>query len=206
MYKAFNKMKINKFIVLILIIYFGIQSLKSQNSIVDILSLKSPTTESALKQSITLKKWGVSDKNIFNINRLFIDSLGQSLNYTLDTHMVKWNSYSPIQFRVYKNNGVFHTGWAYCFGSLNILNILQPDTILNLARLPLNRKLTLDSDLNFIDIHTDLKRKFQDYDYIILAFWASYYGRSARKMIQTLDSYSKDKKILLIKINYNGFE
>jgi hypothetical protein len=92
------------------------------------------------------------------------------------------------------------------FGSLKILNILQPDTILNLARLPLNRKLTLDSDLNFIDIHTDLKSKFQDYDYIILAFWASYYGRSARKMLQTLDSYSKDKKILLIKINYNGLE
>jgi hypothetical protein len=199
-------MKINKLIFIIIIIYLSVQNLKSQNSIVDILSIKSPTKESSVKQSNILKKWGVSDNNLYNISSLFVDSLGQSLNYTLDTHMVKWSTYSPIQFRVYKNNGVFYTGWAYCFGSLKTLNILQPDTILNLSRLPLNRKLTLNNDLNFIESYTELKSKIQDYDYIILAFWASYYGRSAKKMLQTLDNYTKDKKILLIKINYNGYE
>jgi hypothetical protein len=193
-------------LITLFFIYFFIQSLKSQNSIIDIFSIKTPVKESNLKQSNILKKWGISNVNLYNINPFFIDSLGQSFNYTIDTHMVKWNTYSPIQFRVFKSNGVFHSGWAYCFGSLKVLNILQADTIVDIARLPLNRKLTLQNDLNLIIDNKKIIRNFQDYDYIILAFWASYYGRSARKMIQTLDSYSKDKKILLIKINYNGFE
>jgi hypothetical protein len=52
----------------------------------------------------------------------------------------------------------------------------------------------------------ELNLNFKDYDYIILAFWASYYGSSAKKMLQELDRYSKRKKILIIKVNYNGFE
>ena len=190
-------MKTNKFIALTIILYFGIQSLKSQNSILDLLSIRSPKTESSLKQRIILKKWGVSEKNIFNINSLFIDSLGQSLNYTLDTHMVKWNYYSPIQFRVYKNNGIFHAGWAYCFGSLNKLKILQNDSIIRLTWLPLNDKLTLFNDINMLEKKDELNVNFTDYDYIILAFWASYYGRSAKKMLRELDKFTLKPDIFI---------
>ncbi len=193
-------------LITLFFIYFFIQSLKSQNSIIDIFSIKTPVKESNLKQSNILKKWGISNVNLYNINPFFIDSLGQSFNYTIDTHMVKWNTYSPIQFRVFKSNGVFHSGWAYCFGSLKVLNILQADTIVDIARLPLNRKLTLQNDLNLIIDNKKIIRNFEDYDYIIFAFWASYYGRSAKKMLQTLEAYTKNKKILVVKINYNGFE
>ena len=46
-------------LITLFFIYFFIQSLKSQNSIIDIFSIKTPVKESNLKQSNILKKWGI---------------------------------------------------------------------------------------------------------------------------------------------------
>lgn len=45
-----------------------------------------------------------------------------------------------------------------------------------------------------------------EYDYIIVAFWASYYGSGVRKMLQYIQKYvdNTDKKVLFLKVNYNG--
>ena len=113
-----------KNLIMIILILIYSNEIIAQNSIFDLLSIKKPKKENKNYQIKVLNKWKVESNYLFSLVSIYIDSMGQSINHTLDTHMYKWGYYSPIQFRVYKNNGNFHAGWAYCFGSLNKLQII----------------------------------------------------------------------------------
>ncbi|MFT4062635.1 MAG: hypothetical protein QM642_09800 [Edaphocola sp.] len=137
--------------------------------------------------------------------------MAESLKYTLDTHMYRWKDFSPIQFRVYDSVGKLVAGWEYCFGSLKKLNLITGDSLVSKPWLPLNRALNIYDDVNLIaggscsgdtlNIHT-----FKDYNYIIIAFWASYYGQGAKRMLQYIEDFQRNsrKKVLFIKVNYDG--
>ncbi len=200
--------------VLILCLSISSNLVFGQKSIVDILSLRPPREESCEMQQKYLLNWGLSDKHLFTINPLYVYEMGLSEYHSLDTLTILSEGFSPIQFRVYDKNGRFYTGWHYCYGPLGRVPILLKDSFNIPGNLPLNKKLTLQNDLTLINqqgcFGQDLSHyDFEKYDYVILAFWASYYGRAARMMLYMLEYainyYYSDKKILLLKVNYNGF-
>ncbi|GEM_PF-5689438 len=183
----------------------------AQNSVVDLLSISKPKEQTHEKQVKTLEKWGIDTNLTFQFNGRFIDSMGTSLSYTLDTHMYRWQDFSPVQFRVYDRTGKIFTGWQYCFGALDKLGILLKDSVVDIARMPINRKLTFRQDFDLfgnnnysLPVTPDV---YLQYDYVVVAFWAPYYGRSARKMLQYIQHFvdeSSAKNILFVKVSYNG--
>ena len=189
---------------------FPVCSLQAQ-SYIDLLSLKKPCKEDCMTQKKLLSRWKIDTEYCYQIKADNIDSM-RSVSYALDTQMIKRGYYSPIQFRVYLNNGKFYTGWEFCFGKLNKLGILKQDTITLISRLPVNPNLTFEKDKNIF-----LGEQCQDslakidpcnYKYVIVAFWAGYYGRASRKMLQRIQHFINrtDSKVMFIKVNYNGIK
>lgn len=189
---------------------FPVCSLQAQ-SYIDLLTIKKPCKEDCMTQKRVLSKWKINTEYCFQINETNIDSM-KSVNYALDTQMVKHGYYSPIQFRVYLPDGSFYTGWQYCFGKLNKFGILQQDTITAVGRLPVNPTLSFEKDKNvFIGEQCQdppTKIDSGNYKYVIVAFWAGYYGRASRKMLQRIQHFinKTDAKVLFVKVNYNGLK
>ena len=164
-----------------------------------------------MTQKKLLSKWKINTEYCFQIKADNIDSM-KSVNYALDTQMVKRGYYSPIQFRVYLNDGSFYTGWEFCFGKLNKFGILKQDTITPINWLPVNPNLTFEKDKN-VFLGEQCQDSFSkidsgNYKYVIVAFWAGYYGRASRKMLQRIQHFinKTDTKVLFIKVNYNGIK
>ena len=197
---------LNKYLFVLIfcsIIFSGLSQ-----SYFDIFTFKKTKKEEFDFQVKKLKKWKINPQMITVFNEEYIDSIC-SISYSLDTVMCKNKSFSPIQFRVYRRN-LFYTGWQYCFGNLSKFGILHNDSILDIKRLPINRTLCLENDLKMIQFSDEQKQGIKNvtnYDYIIIAFWDPYLGRSVRKMLQRIqhfiDKYGS-RKILLITVNYNG--
>lgn len=84
-------------LLFIIAIFFLIIPLKtySQNSIVDLLSLKKPSKESLGHQMQVLKKWNVQTEDLYNINDAYIDSVFSKTSQ-LDTTSFKDITYTPI--------------------------------------------------------------------------------------------------------------
>jgi hypothetical protein len=207
---GFKSIIMKKCLIALLIIAFFYNS-NAQNSLIDLASITKPKPETFSHQVETLKKWKVDTANLFLFDGNYIDSMGASLSYTLDTHMYRWQDFSPMQFRIYDKKGMIYTGWQYCFGALDKLGVLIKDSVVDIKRMPINRTLTFQSDLKLFGKNANNLPISQDvceqYDYVIVAFWASYYGRSARKMMQYIQKFvdnSDSKKVLFIKVNYNG--
>lgn len=196
---------INKFIfVLFCFILFS----GSSQSYVDILTFKETRKEPFEFQVKKLERWKIKPQMITVFNEEYIDSIS-TISYSLDTIMCKYKSFSPIQFRIYKEN-MLYTGWQYCFGNLSKFGILNDDSILDLKRLPINRSLCLENDLKMIQFSDEQKQEIKsvtNYDYIIIVFWDPYLGRSVRKMLQRIQQFIYkygSQKIYLITVNYNG--
>lgn len=190
---------------LVLVFLFNVFAVSSQ-SMIDALFFRKTRSEAHEYQVKKLNKWKVYPQIITVFNEAYIDSM-RFVSHTLAEREDK--TFSPIQFRVYQGS-TFYTGWEYCFGKLSKIGVLYKDSIVDIERLPINRSLRLESDMKMIQLSEEQKREIKnamDYDYIIIAFWDPYFGRSVRKMLQRLQKFinhSSSKKIFFITVNYNG--
>lgn len=194
-------------IVFVLLLLALSQNTYAQGRIFDLFTLGKEQKESFEYQHEVLEKWKISQDYLFQFNPVMIDSMSLSIDYNLDLwDLENDNGFSPIQFRVFDNAGDLVTAWAYCYQSFNRHGILnEPLSMLNHAYL--NKDLKLNNTLKMIENNESLTAElFQEYDYIIVAFWASYLGSGSRKMMQYIQNFvdNTDKEVLFIKVNYNG--
>ena len=166
-----------------------------------------PKVESANEQLNYLNKIEIDTAYNYNFNSAMEDSIS-AVKYNLDTFQKA--GYSPIQFRMYNNEGDFIGGWASCYGSLKRLQALDsfPLKFNSVKHLPLNYNLTFQQDLNLIDSKSTLSSEnIKNYDVIIIAFWAESMGKFSNDMMVNLNNYVKrnsEKEILFIKVNYSN--
>lgn len=194
-------------IIYILVLLGLSQYSYAQGRIFDILTLGKEQKESFEYQHKILKKWKISDDYLFQFHPEMIDSMIESIDYHLDLWDLEYGSgFSPMQFRVFDNKGDLVTAWTYCYLSFNKHGILD-EPIKTIDYEFLNRNLKLKNTIKLIENNEALTSELiAEYDYIIVAFWASYYGSGVRKMLQYIQKYvdNTDKKVLFLKVNYNG--
>ncbi len=137
---------------------------------------------------------------MFDINELYADSIASI--YDLDT--VNKKSFSPIQYRVYDNNGKCVGGWKICYGSkkrLGILDTIPP--VVKGERFHLNPNLNFQHDIKLINDNIRIP-SIKDYNYVIIVFWAQSLGILSKDLLKDLENYIKkhsDKRFLLLKVN-----
>jgi hypothetical protein len=138
-------------------------------------------SSSYLEQKRYLERIGVDTSNIFFFKQSCIDSLAY-LPYKLDN--INDTSYSPVQFRIYKNDGQLHTAWQLCFGDLEKIGILSayPPNRLN-SQYPISQSLNISTDTNLL-ISKGYFPKIARYDYIIVGFWSESLGKKSTEMLK----------------------
>lgn len=175
-------------------------------SLIDVFSMRKPHPEPASFQVSKLQKWNIRPNVIAVFDSNYSDSM-RTARYAVDTHMIQFGYFSPIQYRVYKNDGSLFTAWQYCFGNVLKLGAIKDDCFEDIQRLPINRDLNFAQDKSlFIPINNRVP-DISDYKCVVIAFWDPYFGRSARKMLQRIQKVidkNDPSKILFITVNYNG--
>ena len=175
-------------------------------SLLDLLSIKQSRHENIEYQLNILKKWKIRPDVVAVFKPDGKDSMA-SCKYNIDPHMCRQNTFSPIQFRVYENNGKLFTAWEYCFGNMKTLGILKDWKICDIARLPLNRNVTFGQDSCLWTSVAGSVPDIASYRTVIVAYWDPYFGRSTRKMLQRLQkTIDANPQIpcLFITVDYNG--
>lgn len=181
--------------------------------IVHYLSLTERHDESLAEANIYLTQIGIDTNLSYQISKKSLDSLGNpkfALNlYKLETGAKP----SPVQVRMYDNEGRFLYGWEQCFGPLHKFDILDSIPFKHVNYLPVNLNLTLKTDISLFQVNEDqhnaLIKKGQDFDYVIIVFWAKWAGWYSKNTLHLIKDYVDkypNKKILFIKLNTaNGY-
>lgn len=186
---------------IIFVLFLSIIILSSCSKILSIiLGVKDVCYETVDEQIMYLKKYDIDTSFLFYLKPEYIDSL-EITTYCLDS----FNKFSPVQFRIYDNNGIFLGGWEQCFGNPKIIGFFDSiPPITKRGRLPINYNLSFQKDSLFLQkIMTDIPN-IKNYDYVIMGFWAKYLGSLSKKMLVNLQAYINDhpnKKFLFIKVN-----
>lgn len=180
-----------------------------QGRIFDLFTLGKVQKESFEYQKKVLNKWKVSDDHLYNFHPLMMDSFESSIHYNGDLYFLAQNDVSPIHFRVFDGQSNYVSSWSYCNGNFNWYNILNCEGVNAFANQYINTNITLEKSLELIENNDSLYQiSFEEYDYVIIAFWASYYGSAVRKVLQYIQRFQNecDYKVLFIKVNYNGWD
>ena len=190
-------------ILLVLLIFLN----SCQPVLRKVYGLKKIKDESFTEQKEYLIKNNLDTNNLFTFNKLYLDSLKTSSYYL--TYSDSSSGFTPMQFRMYNSKGELESGWGICFGNSDEIKLFQ--------EFPPEKNPYLNSNLNFYkDISLILKNEgeiikpefyTENYDYIIVAFWAEYLGKHSRKMLIDLENYiaaNNDKKIALLKVNWGN--
>ncbi|MBO4402144.1 MAG: hypothetical protein J5792_00455 [Bacteroidales bacterium] len=175
-------------------------------SVADLLSLRPSKPEPVAFQLSKLKKWNVRPDVVAVFDSTCLDSM-KVVRYALDTQMLRYASFSPIQFRVYENDGSLYTAWQYCFGNIRILGTIKDNSFQDIPRLPINRNLDFAHDSSLFLPVSGSVPDISQYSRVVVAFWDPYFGRSVRKMLQLIQKVidaDKSSKTLFITVNYNG--
>lgn len=175
-------------------------------SMLDLLSFRQSKQENVEYQLKILKRWKIRPDIVAVFKPDGKDSM-INCKFNIDTHMCRQNTFSPIQFRVYENNGKLFTAWEYCFGNMKILGTLKERKIYDIAHLPLNRNVTFEQDSCLWLSVTGPVPDIASYRTIIIAYWDPYFGRSVRKMLQRVQHVidaNPQIPCLFITVNYNG--
>ena len=175
-------------------------------SLVDVFSLRKTKPEPASFQLSKLKKWKVRPDVVAVFDSTYLDSM-KFVRYALDTQMLRHGSFSPVQFRVYGNDGSLYTAWQYCFGNMLILGTIKDNRFQDVRHLPINRKLDFAHDSRLFLPISGCIPDISKYNMVVVAFWDPYLGRSVRKMLKRIQNViDKDEtsSILFITVNYNG--
>lgn len=151
---------------------------------------------------------GFDTINSFKINPFYIDSLSIK-KFALNTYKLKSGATaSPVQLRIYNNNGEFLYGWEQCFGDLNKLGILDSLPFKNVKYLPVNMQLSFENDISIIENISDFKKvlvnqnKICDYTIIVYwTIWAGWYSESTLKEIYKYINHYDETTFLIVKIN-----
>lgn len=120
---------------------------------------------------------------------LSTDTLGLELN-----KIEAGQSASPMQVRVYDQNGDFLTGHAQCFGDFKKLNILDSYPPRIIERLPINRDLKFHYELFMMNTTTQTKSillvETPEFDYTIVVYWNIWSNYYSKVILEAASDYT----------------
>jgi len=164
--------------------------------------------ESLTQAKVYLSTLSIDTTNAYKILPSYIDSLSY-VKYQIDTYKLEHGTKaSPVQLRMYDSHGTFIYGWTQCFGPIERLGLLDSIPLKQLDRLPVNKSLSFQTDLNLFSI-SEAKRaehlqNLMKYDYTIIVFWAQWTGWYSKNLLKNIRKYIHkhgDKKIQLLTLN-----
>ncbi len=156
---------------------------------------------------------GFDTLNVFSIKCSYMDSLSDE-KFAMNAYKLETGaSAAAVQIRMYRNNGLFITGWTQCMGGnprahgmLDSLPMYSP------PYLTINYNLHMYSDLDLFDISklekASLIEQSQNTDYTIVIFWAEWTGSFSDKTFADVYDYiSKYPEVdfLILKLNTATF-
>jgi hypothetical protein len=172
-----------------------------------VTGIKDSRVETPEFQREYLSKNRIDTNYMAVLKKHYLDSLSHS-KYSLDTF--KNMGFTPIQFRVYDRNGELYTGWEICLGSAEKMNLYAAFPQKAPKRLPINYRINLENDLNYVQPLNFNKQNLFDeikkgeYDYVVISLWAGYLGKFSRRMLEQIDAAiagNKHERIIHIKVN-----
>lgn len=133
--------------------------------------------------------------NSYFISPQFVDSISVA-KFALNLYKLKTNtSASPLQLRMYDQNGKLVYGWAQCFGDLGRSQILDS--------IPFKHRPSLDGIINFdLQLATDLElldlsdyerrqmiKRLGQNEFVIVVFYARWMGWFTKDTFKKLRRY-----------------
>jgi len=175
--------------------------------LIHLFSVKEKTSENMNESNKILSKFNFDTLFSYQLCGNCIDSLSVE-KYAINTYKLKTkDGASPLELRMYNNNGQFINGWEMCFGDIHKLGILDSIPFKRVNHLPINYNLSLSTDLSIVNIPNRelLHKEIQKSDYIIILYWAKWAGWFNRDVIRETQKYLKKNRkrysILLIAVN-----
>lgn len=177
-------------------------------SLIHYFSVSEMKSESMAQVNEYLIRLSIDTNHAYQILPGCIDSLSFS-KYQIDTYKLEHGTKaSPVQLRMYDNKGNFIYGWTQCFGSIERLGLLDSLPLKQLRHLPVNKSLSFSNDINLFNINDlekkNIKESIENYDYVLIAFWAEWTGWYSKNLLINLIKYikrHKEHKILLLTLN-----
>lgn len=190
------------------LLFISLAFLFSGCSIIHYFSVSEMRSESLAQAKEYLTRLSIDTNLAFQILPECVDSLS-FLKYQIDIYKLEHGTKaSPIQLRMYDNNGTFIYGWTQCFGSIERLGLLDSIPLKQRKHLPVNKNLSFYNDLTLFNINEIEKDKIVKssvkYDYIIIVFWAEWTGWYSKNLLKNTLKYInkyKEYKIMLLTLN-----
>ncbi len=158
--------------------------------------------------NLYLNQLGIDTSYSYQLSYDYRDSLSVR-KFAINTYKLQYKtSASPVQLRMYNNEGEFIYGWSQCFGSLKRFGILDSVPLKQVSHLPVNMNLSFQNDINLFNISPlekeELHTAIEETDYVIVILWAMWAGWYSKDVLKSVNKYvekNNETKFLVIKLN-----
>lgn len=143
----------------------------------------------------------------------FLDKLAEE-KHVLDLYKLKRNSeQSSMQIRVFNADGHLITGYAQCYGNLNLINILKKRNFVKYDKLYNNYELEYKDEFDLFVINEEIKNKIisesvgKNRIVIYWSIWSNHYSKimlkKTKKYIKKFDPEMTNTIVIIVN-NDNG--
>lgn len=188
--------------LVILLLLFQVASC----SIIHYMTVDKQKPESKNQYQLYLNSLNQDTIHSYQLKKNYYDSIS-TCQFAINTYKLKTNTNaSPVQIRVYSNNGNLINGYEQCFGELSKTRLLDSFPLKTIKHFPINYNLRFSKDIQLF-INDSLKQNqlsklnlINKYTFVIFyAKWLGYYSTNTIKLISKHIQNKKD--ILIIFVN-----